>query len=389
MLVSLLLSVYAGQGATLSIPTTPRPLVNIAQPEPVSEINLSSFDFLKPDFGHGGVYLSPIKGEPVAGQQYVVEARIYGEDAMARATFEVLDESGQATHTLPMGRRPTGGRPHFLGMMTVPAKPFRIALSSEATDGRLFRRVNRRLFRPLNRAPVAPTLPFETSPSEAQEFRRLLDEAAAEAIREMKEFTEDHAATVIVMPRLVVSNVTYAPFLSAAGRPLGLRITYDVEFSAPGLYNPELQVYVQYPPETRPGSAQMRVVNSSITPIPREPNEPSKEPVIHEYRTSLLEFGATYTYQERTVYHIMAELVPDFISRKRDIKRCIFRQQYAHAPDEQAALMRILNSDAPASYRVSIRNGAGFEARIEHFYGEGALYRSFEAEGTPDCGPLF
>src|SRR5688572_28962955 len=144
MLVSLLLSVYAGQGATLSIPTTPRPLVNIAQPEPVSEINLSSFDFLKPDFGHGGVYLSPITGDPVAGQQYVVEARIYGEDAMARATFEVLDESGQATHALPMGRRPTGGRPHFLGMMTVPAKPFRIALSGEATDGRLFRRVNRR-----------------------------------------------------------------------------------------------------------------------------------------------------------------------------------------------------------------------------------------------------
>lgn len=388
LLLALLPPIYAGQTVSL-VPTAPRPLINIAKPLSVAEIDVTDVDFLEPRFGHGGIDLVPLEGEPVAGKEYVVEARIYGENAMAHATFEVLDESGRAIQALAMGRKPEVWTPRFLGMMTVPQKSFRIALSGEATDGRPFRRVSSRLVRPLDRALVPNPQP-EMLPAEAQEFRRLIDAAGADAVRAMKEFTEDYAATVIVMPRVVVSNVTYAPLLSAAGRPLGLRVTYDAEFSAPGMHNPELRVEAEYPPATRPGVPWMRVVNSSITPLPREAYQPWKEAAIDEDRRTLLQSTAQYIYQERTVYHFTAELVPDFIGYTRDHpKGCIYWQQYVHSPDEHAALMKILNSDAPGSYRLTIRSTAGFVARIANVYGEGTLYRNFEAEGFPDCGVLF
>jgi hypothetical protein len=191
-----------------------------------------------------------------------------------------------------------------------------------------------------------------------------------------------------VMPTVQVSNVTYAPFLSAAGRPLGIRVTYDVEFSAPGMYNPELRVEAEYPPSKQQLVTRMHVVNSSITPIPREAYQPWKEAETSEYRTTLLEVTAQFTYQERTVYHFMAELVPEFIVYNVDnTKQCIHRQLYRGVPEKEARLLEILNSDAPGSYRVTISSTAGFLAKIDNFYGEGIFYRSFVAEGAPDCGP--
>ena len=37
---------------------------------------------------------------------------------------------------------------------------------------------------------------------------------------------------VIVIPRTEVSNFTYEPFLSPMGSPLGMRLKYDMRFSA-------------------------------------------------------------------------------------------------------------------------------------------------------------
>ena len=44
---------------------------------------------------------------------------------------------------------------------------------------------------------------------------------------------------------------------------------------------------------------------------------------------------------------------------------------------------RMIASMGPTRYDVAI--GESFEARIENFYGEGVFYRTFMAEGTPDC----
>ena len=390
ILLSLVLSVYSSQTAPpIPIPTAPRPLENIAKPSSVAELEFNDFEFLAPGFGHAGISLRPLDGEPVAGKQYGVEARIWREDAMAQATFHVLDEGGQVMHTLAMGRKSELWNSRFLGMMTVPAKPFRIALSGEGTDGRPFRRVGKRLFRPLGRAPApaALDLPPDVSPAEAKLFQQMLDKATGEVTRELKEFTENHAAEMIVIPRVQVSNVTYAPFMSPAGRPLGIRITYDVEFSAPGIHNPELRVEADYPPSVRQGITRMQVVNSSITPLPREAYQPWKEPEINQYRTTILGATAQFTYQERTVYHFMAELVPDFIVYNADnTKQCIYRQKHPSDARAQARLLEIMESDAPASYRIGIRSTAGFTAKIENFYGEGVFYRSFVAQGAPDCG---
>jgi hypothetical protein len=83
----------------------------------------------------------------------------------------------------------------------------------------------------------------------------------------------------------------------------------------------------------------------------------------------------------------MAELVPDFIVYNTDnTKQCIYRQKHPSDATAQARLLEIMESDAPASYRLAVRSTAGFTAKIENFYGEGIFYRSFVAQGAPDCG---
>ena len=71
ILVSIVLSVYSGQTAPpIPIPTAPRPLENIAKPSSVAEIEFNDFEFLEPGFGHAGIRLRPLEGEPVAGKRY-------------------------------------------------------------------------------------------------------------------------------------------------------------------------------------------------------------------------------------------------------------------------------------------------------------------------------
>jgi hypothetical protein len=372
----------AGQTAGPRSPAAAaRPVKNLAGQTPsVADIQFAEFEFQQPYFGREGPGFWRIDGEPSKDLRYFVEAELYGAEAIATAKFEAVDEVGHVIKQILIQRRPDpSGGSGFYGLMVVPDRPFRVVVSGEGVDGRSYRLAHERLFRPTNRPKRRFRIPPGVSAAEAKRMEQLADAAAQEAIAKMEnELTKD-AGGVIVMPRTRVSNVMYAPYLSEAGHPLGVRISFDAEFSADGYYNPELHLVPYYKNEDWRGRIEMKALTGSIEPQPAESGSPQMRPHI-------LAFGAGYLYRGRTTYHFTAELVPDYVfQNEKKTKLCIFRQKYKYSPSMQAAWGEILASNAPTKYRLYIDN-AEFSGEIEGLHAQGTLFKSFVAEGAQDCG---
>ena len=184
---------------------------------------------------------------------------------------------------------------------------------------------------------------------------------------------------MIVMPRTLVSNVMYAPHFSKTGRQLGIRITYDVEFSHDGYYNPELVLFLDYKNVEWRGRIEMTPLTGSIEPQPKEAGEP-------QIQSHILAYGAGYLYRPGTKYHFTAEYIPDFvIQNEQKTKFCIYYQKYNYDPEMQTAFREILADNRPTPYTVEIRN-ADFFGVIEGLPSQGALLKNFLAAGATDCG---
>jgi hypothetical protein len=375
----------AGQSAGPPlVPAEPRPLQNIAAPPSSAGVSLADVNLLEPTFLHAGPGLGRLRGEPVAGCRYAVEAYIDGEQAIASARIEAIDERGEAIAVIPMARRSIGSSSQFIGIMTVPAQPFRAALSGTGHDGQTFRRVHRRRFNPATEAP-RPEPMTGLSAEDAILIQQMIEQAFPRLIAEVEEDLADNPGGAIALPRMQIANVTYAPLLSAAGRPTGIRVTYQATFSNRSQYNPAISVEADRAP-TEWQIAKLNALNSTITPMPREPFRPFAEIVLNELRSSPLEFGAHYTYEGGTMYQFTADLVPNFVVHNLDKSRaCIASQQYRHSTAAKKAFLDVITSEAPSSYVLSI--GSVFKGRIQAFYGLGTFYQSFIAAGAQDCGP--
>ena len=115
------------------------------------------------------------------------------------------------------------------------------------------------------------------------------------------------------------------PALLAQGRPIGLRIAYDAQFSETGLFNPAVGVEGKNDNERWRSRTRMEVLDSTITPMPREAFPPFGPVILNDIRTSPLQSGATYRYEAGKVYHFTADLVPDFAIHNLDRNKvCIY-----------------------------------------------------------------
>ena len=384
ILLALLPLVLLLCGGPSGVPQSPpatamRPVKQLPSQTPsTAEIDVIDFDFRQLFLtNHPGT--SAIEGEPTKGARFFVEAKLYAEEAISRAKFEAIDERGNVIQKILIERQPgANGGSGFYGVMKVPDQPFRVVMSGEDIDGKRYSRTYKRLFRPTDRPKSAILLP-PGGPEANSKQRQQFEAAGQEYMDKKEEELRKKAGEMIVMPRIRVSNAMYAPYLSKAGRPLGVRITFDVEFSQDGYYNPELHVYPEYKNSDWRGRIEMKPLTGSIEPQPAESGSPQKQPHI-------LAYGAGYLYREGTTYHFTAEYIPDYvIQNENKTKFCIWHQQYKHTPEFQAAWRAILVSEAPTKYILYISN-TNFGGEIEGLHPQGTLYNSFVAEDAKDCG---
>ena len=355
-----------------------RPVKELPSRTPsTGEIDFLSFEFDQLYItNHPGA--SAIKGEPTKGARFFVEAKLYAVEGIATAKFEAIDEHGKVIQKILIERRAdAGGGSGFYGVMKVPDLPFRVVVSGEGIDGRSYRRIYERLFRPTTRPQSPIVIPPDANTADtkrSQEFEPAVQEYMNKMEEDLKKSGE-----MIVMPRLKVSNVMYGPYLSKGGRPLGLVITFDVAFSQDGYYNPELHVYPDYKNPDWRGRIEMKPLTGSIEPQPSEAGSP-------QYQAHILANGAGYLYRAGTTYHFTAEYVPNYIiQNEKKTRFCIWSQQYKYSPEMQAAWKAILASSTPTKYALYINN-TEFGGEIENLHPQGVLLNSFMAEGAKDCG---
>lgn len=316
---------------------------------------------------------------PSKSTKYFVTPKLTGAETIATVKFEAVDQHGALIAVIPIiQRNGPNGDPEFYGVMLVPDRPFRIVASGQAVDGSSYKVTYESLFVPTS-APPKPNAGFPLEPKDAKKMLALLKDSERKEYSKIEQEFAKFRDGMIVMPRTRVFNVNYSPIFSSSGRPLGFRITYEVEFSQDGWYNPELGVIPDFEnPEWR-GKMNMAVHDGSIEPKPIE-----ESPQVQSHP---LENGAGYGYRANTTYHFTAELLPDYVIRnEQKTKFCLNSQAFNYDPQAVEVRKAIVASKAPITYRISIKN-SGFEGIIEKFYSHHELYNSFVAEGAVDCGP--
>lgn len=359
-----------------------RPVERVSDHSPsVADIHFADFEISRLSMSRHGPAPWKIPGRPSKFTYYSVQPRVYGEEAIATAKFEAVDEHGALITIIPVIRyTDPNGRPFFVGVMLIPDRPFRVVVSGQAVDGNHYRRIHKTLFVPTSEPEQWESLiPHITTPANAKKMRAFLVDAMRQEYLKVKEEFDKLPGGVIVMPRTRVSNVNYAPLLSPSGRPRGLRITYEVEFSEDGYYNPELRVFPDYRNEEWRGKVEMKVLNGSIEPQPSEESP--------QVRPHLLAYGAGYTYRGNTTYRFTAELIPDYvIQNEQKTKFCIYNQGFNYDSQTRSVWAGILASKTLTTYRLYIQN-SDFHGLIANFYPQHVLYNTFVAEGARDCGP--
>ena len=380
-LSSFLATPYAAQtiGSTFRAGDA-RPVKRLASPAArAADINVLSFAFQQTYIGFEGPGLLPVDGEPSRGTRYIVAASVYGDEAIATAALSAVDESGTVIQSIRMMREPSGTS-KLVGLMVVPDRPFRIVMTGAAVDGVRYRRTYRRLFRPIQ-GPAVRRLPPDVPTNLAKRMTQMADEAERQAIARLESQFANHPEGVVVMPRTQISNVAYAPLFSAAGRPIGLRVTYEATFSQDGYFDPALRVLPTYQSDEWSGLVEMHAVDASIEPVPVEVGVPQERP-------SILAYGAGYQYKGNTMYRFTADLIPDFIiQNEAKTKFCIYSRKYEiyQSRTPRAVWDTLLTSESSVNYKVFIGD-RDFTGAIDGFFAPGTIRASFAAEGAQDCG---
>jgi hypothetical protein len=360
-----------------------RPVKRLASPAGrAGDIDLLSFDFQQPYYGFEGPGLFPLDGEPARGARYIVAARVYGDKSIATAAFSAVDERETVIQTIRMMREPNAsGTSELVGLMVVPDRPFRIVMTGAAVDGVPYRRTYRRLFRPTRDVPSVRRLPPDVPPELARHMTQTADDAARQTMDRLESQLANHPEGVALMARTQVSNVAYAPLFSSAGRPMGLRVTYEIEFSEDGYFDPALRALPTYQSDEWRGLVDMHAVAGSIEPLPAEAGAPQQRP-------NILAYGAGYQYKGNTTYRFTADLIPDFIFQNEAKTRfCIYSRKYEiyESGTRRAVWAELLTNESSVNYKIFIGNG-DFTGVIDGFFAPGTLRASFAAEGAQDCG---
>lgn len=343
------------------------------------EFNFLGFDFKEIYYGYEGPGYAKVAGEPAKGTESVAEARLFMAPAIATVKFELLDQSGRAIQTLYLVKEDTDvSSGEFVGVVPVPAQPFRVAVTGVSLTGKSYRRVYGRLFRPTDEPPAAPRVPPGLPPERAKLYRQALAEHDRLAKARLTQQGRENTGGVISLPRVEVFEATYEPLLSVQGNTIGIRLRYAVRVSRDGYYRLHPSAWSDYTAGELRGKIRMEAIAGTVTPSPSETgtDDPS----------DLLRFGGGGKFKAGEVYRFTADMAPDFALRNAAGTRfCIERTTFKQSRSAEAAWRAVVESDVPVTYGVDVA-GTNFTGRIENFYAPSVFHRSFLKEGAGECG---
>jgi hypothetical protein len=376
----------SGQSAVLGDDAA-RPVKRIAAaPSRVSGVQFFSFEFQRPYFGREGPNFMRLDGQPSAGAEYFVKAELFRQEVVASAKFELVDEGGRAIQLLHMSKSDNSlDHGEYEGFVKVPAQPFRVAVSGRDLDGKRYRRVYADVFRPTNRPPAPPRLPLKLPPAETAKIVAMLKAFEQQAIANMEKEISKHPDGVIVMPRVLVSNVTYEPLVSEKDNRLGMRLRYDLRFSVDGDYAHSLQAFPFYKDDRVRGLVNMEVINEEIAPRPEPPSYAT--PDIHVDLNTLVRYGSDAWFKAGVIYHFSIDLAPNFVGQNASkTKFCVYEDQFKNSVESQRTWEAMKVNPTLIKYRIFI-NKMDWSGETQPFYPPKIFLEGFFSEGAVKCKP--
>lgn len=373
-------------GQTAGVGDAPRPVRSSDPSSPASsKVTCYGFEFQRPYLGYEGPNFTRLDGEPSVGTRYLVKAELFWQTPPETVKFELVDAGGRPIRLLHLSKSDTSPEDGtFVGSAVVPSRPFRVRVSGRGAGGEPYRRPCKRLFRPLNRPPSPSLLPRGLPSAEAKRVREALRELERQTVAAAEEEASKHPDGVIVLPRTEVSDVTYEPFLSARGNVLGMRLKYDVRFSAGGDYAHSVWAFPDYQNDFR-GLVDMKVIAEKIEPQPKPPSYAT--PQIHVDLGSLVRYGSEAWYEAGVVYHFTVDLAPDFVGQNTTkTKFCVAEDFHEYKSKPRRVWEELLASTAPVGYQITLYK-AGYAGETGPFHPPRSFYEGHLREGAVKCKP--
>lgn len=345
-----------------------------------SEISFYQFRFESMVIGREGPTYSPIKTQPVAGREYVMEADISSIDAVSDIRFEVEDEGGRPLQTLVMWKATDStSEGQFLGLATAPAYPFRCTAIGTDRNGVTLRRTFQRLFRPTQGGTEPGLLPPGIDQQNASVAQQMEEALRRELRTRRDEAARAHPGGVIKLTRARVTGMQYEPYVSASGNPLGIRLRYSIQLETDSLISVVPHVFPAFPAYDAfawRGEVTMKALGGEVNPRP--------ELIGSTSLADVMVYGAPARYKAGVTYALVVDMVPDYVIQGvLPGGFCLFEQRFE---SQRARWDEIRASTVPVKYPVSI-SALDYSAEIPVFYPQRTLYESFVREGARDCGP--
>jgi len=333
-----------------------------------ASIDLYAFEFEELYFGREGPGYAAIKGEPSKKTRQLAKARLSGQGAVSTVKFEAIDASGNALNVLYLFKVTDAlDDDEYLGFVDVPDQPFRVVVSGQEVSGAPYRRVFDHLFRPAAEPPARPLL-FTKS---------MLDEER----RYQAEFEAKRRANpdgIVILPHMQVTHVMHEPYRSVSGNTLGIRLSYDIQFSKAAIYAPIPRVDPLFQDWDFRGSVGMKVAEDAINPTP--------EFVQQQYPPGFHGFIMPARYQSGVVYHFVVDMVPDYaVQNAAKTKYCIYNRKFQNSSTARGAWEALKTQNVPVRYRVSIES-VNFHGEISGLYPQREFYEGLLRERAQDCG---
>ncbi len=312
-------------------------------------------------FGRNGNYLIDRFQPPRASRQ---QAQVYASGFNLEAIdFQLIDEYGE--HISPVKFRQTdySNPSGFTLSIDVPELPFRILARGRDTNGKVFQRVFFWLIRPNN---IDPTnAQSENSPV------MTIENPVLQAMN--KDAIEGERKIV----RAQVVKWSDEQLYSEKGNAIGIRLRYSIRFPIEGSYSPYPQLYPERVGIGFTGAMSMRVLKSSVEPLPADVNNPHQ-----------LAVGARAIFKPDIVYSFIFDLVPNYTIYNEQKKIfCLQTKPYSQQ-GMRDRFEREVRSEQRLRFRFAI-TGSDLDSRqpalTEKVYPPVVWYEGYKKEGAVDC----
>ena len=342
----------------------------------VDPVELSRARFLTFAFGHEGPMDTPLTTAPVAGREYFFEADVFGIESVGTIRFELLDTTGRSLQILNVWKETDAtDSGEFHGFLKVPSEPFRFAISGTGTTGTAFRSVLRTVFQTSSTSGAEPPiLPPGLSAAERNQLQQLVEAYRRELQARAVQAAADHPNGVLTLSRATVSRITYEPFNTKTGLPIGVRLHYSIRFPVSQTLVAMPHVFPVYQAYEWRGVVAMKVSGGTISPSPQMVGAQTMQDVIV--------YSGAATYQAGA-YNFTVDLLPDYVIQGTQTGRfCLYEQKF----NNRAVWDALVASATDVPYSVSISD-TDTAATIPIFFSQRTFHRNLTTEGAFDCGP--